>query len=66
LRVAPAPIEKELIWVLALSCGILGVGFYHLLTSSKTAVASTGETAGNPSRPRGVRQASRKTASRKG
>jgi hypothetical protein len=66
LRVAPAPIEKELIWVLALSCGILGVGFYHLLTSSKTAVASAGETAGNPPQPQTVRQSSRKAASRKG
>jgi hypothetical protein len=67
LRVAPAPIEKELVWVLALACGILGVGFYHLLTTSKTAVdASARETAGKPSQPQTVGQSSRKAASRKG
>jgi hypothetical protein len=33
LRIAPAPVEKELVWVLALTCGILGLGFYRLLTA---------------------------------
>ncbi len=33
LRVAPAPVRKELVWVVALTCAILGLGFYRLLTT---------------------------------
>jgi hypothetical protein len=67
LRVVPAPIEKELIWIVALACGILGVGFYHLLTTSSTAVgASAREGAARPSQPQPVGQSNRKAASRKG
>jgi uncharacterized membrane protein YgcG len=67
LRIAPAPVAKELKWVLVLACGILGVGFFHLLTTSKAGTdASLRETAGNPSQPQAVGQSRRKAASRKG
>ncbi len=45
VRVAPAPVAKELAWIIGITAVILGVGFYNLYTSkasSPTAAGSEG------------------------
>ena len=34
IRVAPAPVAEELAWIICLTVGILGVGFFHLWSAS--------------------------------
>lgn len=52
LQIEPPPIEKELVWILALACCILGVGFYHLLTNPRAPADVSAVTKGpNPFRP---------------
>ena len=53
LRVAPAPVQKELVWVLALTCGILGLGFYRLLTTKSPHQGATLPESVNGSEPAG-------------
>ncbi len=65
LRIAPAPVRKELVWVLALTCGILGLGFYRLLTSKAPQAGAAGPAAesangSDPGGTRGVKSGRRK------
>jgi hypothetical protein len=62
-RVAPAPIEKEMVWVLALTAGILAVGFYRLLSAKSPHPAAAGvatEPDGGPQPGAGKRKGSRR------
>ena len=55
VRVAPAPIETELMWILALTSCIFAVGFFYLLTSrteTQVATAMPAKAATRPSQPR--------------
>jgi hypothetical protein len=51
LRIAPAPVQKELMWVLALTCGILGLGFYRLLTTKSPYQGAAGPESVNGTEP---------------
>ena len=48
LRVAAAPIETELMWILALTGCIFAVGFYYLFTSRAQAQVSAPQTSTGP------------------
>ena len=70
IRIAPAPVAKELWWVIAITAAILGIGFYNLLSSKPLAavagapgaMASAG---GTPRPQRPVRRSSAKSGRKK-
>ena len=70
IRIAPAPVARELWWVIAITAAILGIGFYNLLSSKPLAavagapgaIASAG---GTPRPQRPVRRSSAKSGRKK-
>jgi len=70
ISIAPAPIAKELWWVIAITAAILGIGFFNLL-SSKPASAVAGApgamapAGGSPLPPRPAKRSSSKLGRRK-
>jgi hypothetical protein len=62
LRIAPAPIHKEMVWIIVLTCAILAVGFYGLLTARSSGSPVTSEQQEPSSRPARAVSRSGKTA----
>ncbi len=49
ISVQPAPIASEFYWIIGLTVLILGIGFYHLLTSAEGSIPAPSPTAPAPS-----------------
>ena len=64
VRVSAAPIEEELIWILALTGCIFVVGFYYLLTSQARPQPSTGQV-GSGQAAAGSRRAGKRSGARR-
>ena len=62
IRIAPAPVDKELYWVLGLTTAVLLVGFYYLYTAKETgpAMAAAGGDAEAPKHAPAAAQAQRR------